>query len=315
MNLNISFWSGFFPMILILCAGCGYTLHEERIAREVAADPEYKAKYIGTPAQFYAEQVREARLEIFALKEYTLPRYGKSVRRIYDLARNVKRGMDWKFPVRQCMIPFLKNSPEIDGIISGDEWKGALEFRGEYKLDMDHPLSGSSAVWKVGYDSEHLYFAAVFRDEKVTSYSAHSFRGEEKPFYRGDCFEVFIRPDLNSLHYFEFLQNAKGEEWNMFHVHSDGGRWKTADFEFQAYRKTAVRHENGILTYETAIPFRILFSKWSVNGARAGDRFSFMPARCDRNGDIFRQTVPYPLLYDMHNLFGYMEAELQSEEK
>ena len=315
MNMIPEFKNGFPILLLILCTGCGYTLQEERIAREVAADPEYKAKHIGTPAQFYAEQVREARLEIFALKEFTLPRYGKSVRRIYNLARNVKRGMEWKIPVHRCKIPYLKKSPEIDGIISGDEWQNALEFRGEYKVDSDQPLAGSSAVWKVGYDRDFLYFAAVFRDENVTSYSAHSFGSEGKPFYVGDCFEIFIRPDLKSLHYFEFLQNAKGEEWNMFHVHSDDGRWKTADSEFRAYRKIAVRHRNGILTYETAIPFRILFSKWSVNGVRAGDRFSFMPARCDRNGEKFRQTVPYPLLHGMHNLFGYMEAELQPEEK
>lgn len=296
-------------LLLFVCSGCSYTLQEERMAHEVASDPDYRKKHAGTPAQFYSEQVSLARLEVFAVKEYTLPRYARSVLKVANIARNVKRGMEWRHPVPHCKIPYLAKAPEIDGVIDKDEWKDALEFRGEYLLDSDKAVQNSSAVWKIGYDRDFLYFAGIFRDPAITVYSDRT-SNNEKAFYRGDCFEIFIRPDLKNPHYFEMLLNPKNEEWNMFHIHLDSGRWQIADEDFQAYRKKAVRYKDGILTYETAIPFRILFSKWSFLGCRAGDRFSFTLARCDRNGEEYRQTVPFPLLYDVHNIYGFAEAEL-----
>lgn len=76
---------------IMLCTGCGYTFQEERIAHETASDPDYREKYLNTPARFYAEQVMASRLEIFAVKEYTLSRYGGSVRRVADRPLRQKR--------------------------------------------------------------------------------------------------------------------------------------------------------------------------------------------------------------------------------
>ena len=97
----------------------------------------------------------------------------------------------------------------------------------------------------------------------------------------------------------------------MMHCHLKTGRWQPINDRLNLGILRAASIENGKLNYEMAIPLAALYGEWNLRGIRPGDEFEFMPIRCDRNASGFRKTTPVPLLYDGHNIYGYIRGVFQ----
>ena len=98
--------------------------------------------------------------------------------------------------------------------------------------------------------------------------------------------------------------NPESELWILRHKNSPFGGWDVLDSfaEFEGI-EAKIKVENNILTLEVKIPFEFI-SKY----AEIKD-FSFLLVRSNRSSkkDHVTTTI-YPLLYDVHNIFGYMES-------
>ncbi len=309
-------------VILILFAGLlsglksedvTFTPEEERKAK-LFADPAFCKQAVDSPARFQA-QLRggwEALAE--RLKNPRHPRYAPTVRlfaRIYD---EVRMGQDWKVPVEQVVIPRLAAPPEIDGAIRPEEWRNALVFRGEYPLNSsERSEEHSQTAWRIGWHGSCLYAAAEFRDRDIVSYHGRFDTPDIPPLYLGDAFELFLRPLESKPLYYEYLVNPQGDLWALVHVNDPCGSWIRINDDFATAAKTAVRRTADGYTVELAVPLREQYGPWNRRAPRIGDRFSFMMVRTNRDNGNYCRGTPVPLLYEGHNIFGYIRAELGGE--
>ena len=302
-------------ILLSATLGCTseYTAEQLARARDLAFDENLEKRCEETPAKFYVEQVRRNCYLRHLVRDDMALNYSTAVKNLSHISQKIRDGLDWNLPPAQCRIPYLDKAPVIDGIMPPGEWEKALTFHGEYQFSSREKESASGTVWKIGYDKEYLYVALQVIDPEVVSWSGRIHDAKKKPFYLGDCFELLVRPEPDQLLYYEFLLNPAGEVWDMRHGHlTQYGRWQQLSDDLNTGRKTAVKVYGNRLTYETAIPLRMLYGKWTLRGPLPGDRFSMMPIHCDRTGNRYRQYTPYPLLYDSHNIYGYLQCELQS---
>lgn len=304
----------FLSLILsgIFSGGCArtYTAEQERIAWEMAEDRTFSERLLPTPARYEAEQKPIYHYYLNVIEGKERGNYENAVLRLSSWAEKIQRGVEWNIPRHQMVVPYLNAPPEIDGRINEKEWSNAEKITGEYEIDSPTPfVPGNGSCWFFGYDRNYFYVAGQFKEAEVISWHERIFEPGEA-FYLGDCFEIFIRPQEKFLTYYEFLTNPAGDRWDMFHSHLTRGRWQMIceDYHFGIRRATVF--QNGVLNYELAIPLKMLYGDWTKRGAAAGDRFDFMPVRINRDSEIFRRTTPVPLLYDGHNIFGYIQAVL-----
>lgn len=297
-----------------VATGCHnrYTPEQERAALWLAEhQTAVKEDYLDTPARYIVEQLRPPRLDLQVLTHVSEGDYAEAVRSMSAVANEIRRGLEWKQPRRECTVPRLCAAPRIDGVLSADEWRGAERFHGEFEINDPVPFApGKDSGWWIGWDETYLYFAAQFRDDEIVAWSEHAYGEAAKAFYNADCLEFFIRPSLRLLLYYEFLFNPNGEGWENLHCHREIGRWQRVCDDFSFGVRSAVGNRNGMTVYELAIPFRMLFGEWTLRGPREGDRFDFMPIRIDRGKHTFSRTTPAPFLYDGHNIFGYIQGTL-----
>ena len=239
------------------------------------------------------------------------PRHASAVRlfaRIYD---EVQTGLQWKIPVAEVSIPYLETPPDIDGRAGEREWADALVFCKEYLLNRTEPLKDVRSIWRVGWSGKNLYVAAEFRDSEVAAYRGRFDTPDETPLYLGDAFELFVRPDEKSLLYYEYLVNPESELWSLVHINDPRGSWIRICDDFPTAAKCAARRTADGYAVELSIPLAEQYGPWWNRGPRAGDRFRMMMVRTDRTGGAYIRTVPVPLLYEGHNIFGYMKAVLE----
>lgn len=298
----------------LLSAGCSGIPGGQDAAEafRLADDPDFSAKHLNTPARYFVEQMEFERVCIRLLQDRVKKNYYWCIPRVAALYRNIRKGLEWKRENAVFKIPFLTHPPEIDGIVLENEWRDALEFREEYPLDSATPLSERNSRWRIGYDRNCLYFSAQFEDSDIVAWNTVGKYGlKNKAIYEADCFEVFLRPSPAFQHYYEFLTNPEGTSWDMMHCHLKTGRWQPINDRLNLGILRAASIENGKLNYEMAIPLAALYGEWNLRGIRPGDEFEFMPIRCDRNASGFRKTTPVPLLYDGHNIYGYIRGVFQ----
>lgn len=290
----------------------GYTPEEEALARELAADPGIRDRARGTPAEFMANQRGWMEDGARALLDGSAsPERKARIVALYSrILRDIRRGLDWKEPRRQVEIPHLPQALRIDGAIAPGEWAGALLFEGEYPLDGTRKLPGTATRWRVGWHGEMFCVAAEFRDPEVTSYDYTGFEPGETPMYLGDALELFLRPTEDSPLYYEFLVNPSGKLWALAHVNDPRGSWiRIADRRATGARAAAERTPEGFRV-ELAVPLAELCGPGLRRSPGAGDTFTFMMVRTDRTSGVYRRAVPVPLLYEGHNIFGYIRARL-----
>lgn len=301
-----------FPVLLSGSGGEEAPLTQEILRKaELFADPAFCERALNTPARYSAQLRGGWEALAWRLKNPRHPRYAATVRLFARIHDEVRAGMEWKEPPPKATVPRFAASPEIDGIIKPEEWKNALVYQGEYPLNHTERLKEySQTVWRIGWHGGSLYAAAEFKDRNIVPYHGRFDTPELQPLYMGDAFELFIRPEKKKPLYYEYLVNPAGSLWALVHVNDPRGSWIRICDDFPTMARTSVRRTETGYSIELSVPLGEQYGPWWSKTPRAGDRFSFMMVRTHRDGEVYFRTTPVPLLYEGHNIFGYVAAEL-----
>ena len=112
---------------------------------------------------------------------------------------------------------------KIDGLLSYDEWAAApwtsdfVDIEGTHKTK---PIFRTRA--KMLWDDNYFYIAAELEEPHLwATYDRH-----DMVIFQEHDFEVFLDPDGDGLHYFEFEMNAKNTGWDLYlpKPYKDGGK-------------------------------------------------------------------------------------------
>ena len=289
---------------------------EEIKAKIFAADPSIRLRCAGTPAEFAANQRGALETEANALLNGTLSEERKRhvIQRYSRISDDIRRGLEWEEPVCQVTIPYLRRPPAIDGMISPGEWNGSLLFEGEYLLNQREKADKRPSKWQIGWNKDTLYLAVEFKDSTPMIFRYIGFEKENNPIYLGDTFEFFLRPSLEKRVYYEYLVNPAGDLWVLQHMNDPFGHWLRLEEHFatQAYCKSRITSSG--YQIELAIPLDDFRKTTRRNLFKSNQRFSFMLVHTDRSHEQYLRGTPVPLLYDGHNIFGYLNACFQLPE-
>ena len=112
---------------------------------------------------------------------------------------------------------------KIDGLMSSYEWAAApwtsdfVDIEGTHK---PKPIFRTRA--KMLWDDNYFYIAAELEEPHLwATYDRH-----DMVIFHEHDFEVFLDPDGDGLHYFEFEMNAKNTGWDLYlpKPYKDGGK-------------------------------------------------------------------------------------------
>ncbi len=291
-----------------------FTPEEEKAAQSLAwdmkIDPYQQGK--NTPSEFITNRFYMMRYERWTVrtKERHGYNYPEAVKRLAEFAQNWEKGKKWQVKVVPQVIPYFKNSPKIDGNLSVNEWDNALKFQGEYKVGSPELYPGKeNTLFFIAYHNESFYIAAKFTDENVYSYSDRGFANAPKPLYAGDALEFFIRPDTTLPYYCEVQVNPDSLVWAIYNKSSPFGGWDMLESCTENHGITAKSSvTDNCVVIEMQVPFKFI-SKYADM-----KNFSFMLVRADRSGSkTHMSATAFPLLYDVHNIFGYLPATLEEK--
>jgi len=74
----------------------------------------------------------------------------------------------------------MPTAPKIDGVVDPTEWQSASKFTGMVDERTGETMPGSATVY-LGYDSEAIYIAAIFTDDRPQEIRANGYRVNEMP--------------------------------------------------------------------------------------------------------------------------------------
>ncbi len=293
-------------ILLILC--CAVWSEDLALARKLAAEEaELPRLLTGTPAEFMLSSWP------MALARRELKKGGPveklDVRLLAEVYRDCQRGLAWQEKNVEVTIPRLPQPPRLDGRVEPGEWDKALIFHGEYRISETEKIPDrKSSVWYVGYHGNVIYAAASFREDSPEIYTDKYDGDRKRLMFMGDAFEFFIKPELPYGLYLECVVNPAGKLWNLLHVRTGDGRQFRFHDDFQADIRAAGSCEDNRFTVELMIPVSAIFGKWAGVEISGNEKFSFIMARANRKGDEYFMSSPVKLLYDSHNVFGYVRA-------
>ncbi|MCL5674883.1 MAG: carbohydrate-binding family 9-like protein [Candidatus Omnitrophica bacterium] len=149
-----------------------------------------------------------------------------------------------------------------DGFPGKSDWSRAGVIPKFWRTDKpDVPATTQTKVYLL-YDNQYLYIKANMEDQDIIGYV----KKQNGPVFDDDVFEVFLRPSLKSLHYFEIDINPLGTVYAGFYPRY--GYWRNSTFDAHVKVKIKI---NGTLnnwhdvdkgwTLEEAIPFSSLSMK------------------------------------------------------
>lgn len=262
--------------------------------------PYYK-KGKGTPAEYITGQLGFMNDVVKALNILMPERLdrgdylpdGSSVSGARKLVRAFKadaeRGLAWKTPRKTIVIPYSTT------------WEKALVLKGEVPLDSETAPRGDT-LWQLRYDQDFLYAKIT-----VTDHDRH-FR-KIRP-YEADSIELFIKDDPHLDGYWELVMAPGAEPFSSRHVRTaaQGTRLTQAKKFPRGIRLHSEVTPNGF-TAEFRFPF---FALTRMDRALPfdGAELELMLVRTNLDHGKYTKSAPVPLLYDGHNLFGYMQAKL-----
>lgn len=292
--------SGLLPLLLLAgCRPCADDLRQDERLKKLYAErkdspSEWRAKVVEDP---YWVRRREQ------LLGGTLPLTREQLR--HDLKRlenEIETGREWRSPIPTARIPRTRTAPIIDG--NGDDrvWADALTYRGEYLLNTEKHLSGSTE-WKLLYDEDFIYFFARIADREPIP------GPEEQPFL-GDSVELFLLPDFRLANYLEAVVSLNGSLYTTW-----AAQQRLRFYELEVKRlpraRSAARRISGGYCIEMRIPFAELPGYLLGNTPKRGETMNFMMIRCDMDASgHYTRTAPVPFLYDGHNIYGYIRGRL-----
>jgi hypothetical protein len=109
--------------------------------------------------------------------------------------------------------PRLPTPPHIDGKLDDAVWKAApwttdfVDIEGDQK-----PKPRFRTRAKLAWDQDFLYIAAELEEPHLwATYDRH-----DMVIFHENDFEVFLDPDGDTLHYFEFEINARNTSWDLY---------------------------------------------------------------------------------------------------
>ena len=261
----------------------------------------------GQPWQWKAKEViydyNQVRRALLVRHDY-MGRDGENRRRLDQLEREIRTGVEWKEPIREYTVPCLPASARRNGFPIREFWERcALNWEGEFPLNRTGK-SGIPARWRLCYDSEYLYFQAHFPDRELCL-------PETDALYEYDSFELFIMPEERYHTYVELVFSPDGRRYARWVSQTPRSRYELSDYTPASLRTEAESVACG-WRIEGRIGFRDLPAYLRGNPARSGETLRLMMLRIDRSGRGTKEiSTPVPFLYDGHNIFGYMKLTLQ----
>ncbi|HDR51102.1 MAG TPA: hypothetical protein ENN90_05690 [Mariniphaga anaerophila] len=126
---------------------------------------------------------------------------------------------NWQFlekrmtPARSYVVYKTPMAIQIDGVASESVWADAewteffVDIEGE-----DKPLPTWQTRVKMLWDDRYLYFFAELEEPHVWAY----YKDHDLILYHENDFEIFIDPNGNTHHYFEFEFNAQNTLFDLF---------------------------------------------------------------------------------------------------
>ncbi len=304
-----------FGTLLLMVPGCTSPLEQANPALEAAlrcaAAKDLPERCKNTPAEFAAKQRSGKEIQAKLLLGVPPDQLRQeAIETLAKIQREVDRATHWNYRPETIRIPYLKKAPFVDGILSENEWQEAFRHTNAFQINSEEQLQDGS-LWLVGWHGDTLYIAVHFIDQECCFRRLRSGAPEKERIYSGDALECFIRPRKNSKLYYEFLANPLGDLWSLTHVVLRSSPYLTLEEESSLAVTTRGSCDATGYFVEIAIPLRQLFSDWNIRPPQQGDSFSLMLVRSDlsANGEI-RRYSPVPLLYDGHNIHGYLNAIL-----
>lgn len=258
---------------------------------------------VGTPAEyltrllFYrsANPPRKRFLEARGIRQWPFPPEAlESIAAWREYLREVERGLNWRESPPEIPLPHLAVAPEIDGVISPGEWRGALFRTGELPISREGEAPQGECRWFAGADEQRLYFAA-----ECTGGNPERFDGA---IYENDCVELFLRPDPELPIYWELIGNPSGGFAALHMLDRDGTRVSLPLEQRELWKIASARTGKGFAV-EFSIPRSLL---WRLEETAGREEIRFVMVQIRREaGGVCRKLVPFPFLYDGHNIFGY----------
>lgn len=257
----------------------------------------------GTPAEyltrllFYrsANPPRRRFLEARGIRQWPLaPDAPECVAAWREYLREVERGLNWRESPPEIPLPHLVPAPEIDGVISSGEWRGAQFRTGELPIGAGEGARQGETRWFAGADERRIYFAAECGDGRPER--------AEGAIYENDCVELFLRPEPELPVYWEWIGSPFGNFSALHMLDRDGTRVSLPLKRRDLWQIASTRSGNGFAV-EFSIPRSLL---WQLKGGEGRKAIGFVMVRIRRDKDgVRRKLVPFPFLYDGHNIFGY----------
>lgn len=301
-------------LTIVTSAACkhvdGYTPKEEQNAKKVQSSEFYKQGK-GSPAQFITDLRARLHHEAAIVRGEKTVNYTKAVKKLSALYQEAEKGFNWKEPLPTAEIPHLAVRPIIDGTVKANEWSKALCFKGEYMLNKNKKTPHVPSLWYVGWTNTHLYFAARFLDADLNIFSGKLRDPAPSRIYEGDSLELFIRPCLDQLLYYEYIINPAGKQLSLMHGNNRYGGHALLGNREKAGQVVAAAHDSKGFSVEIAVPLNSLHGFWCKRTPRSGDTFGFILVRTNLNAKNNIKSSPVPFLYDGHNIFGYIKAKLK----
>lgn len=163
--------------------------------------------------------------------------------------------------------PPMTAVPKIDGIISPDEWSGAVKYNNFIPVEAGKARAGKATTAYFGYDRDNLYVAFDCQESDSKNIKA-GITDRDGTVWFDDGVEIFIKTALNHPEYYHFIINARGtvmdqlcrpqevgahKDWNAFEMENAVGR---SEHGWQAEIKIPLKN------------FYLSGREWSFNLAR-----------------------------------------------
>ena len=227
-----------------------------------------------------------------------------------DVRDQILLGQSW--PIKQheeCSIPYAKAKPVFDGSIDSPAWSGALCFNNEFKLSSTAEEK-SGAVWKLMWDENYLYVSARLPDTAIVSNEYGKVKNKNP--WDADCLEIFVMPSMRLKAYWEIVITPSNSVFDGLQRNNKTGGFSGNPEEDM----DGLKNYAGIITsadgshkayiIQAALPFKEMPNYMAGNKPEAGNTIYFTMVRTD---DGAKKSLR-PLLYDGHNIFGYLKATL-----
>jgi hypothetical protein len=167
-------------------------------------------------------------------------------------------------PMERYSAPKAAKSLKIDGYIDEAEWAAApwtREFQDIEGSAKPKPRLRTRA--KMMWDDEYFYIAAELEEPHLwATYDKH-----DMVIFHENDFEVFLDPDADTLHYFEFEMNALNTGWDLYldkpyrlNGKADNS-WEMPGLKTAVHLKGTLNHpkdKDEGWTLEIAIPWKAL---------------------------------------------------------